>query len=397
MESQIKEAYREPCKRLAMNILGRLDAAEACVSDVFLTVDVTSARDGARLIKTTRALALDRYVASHDAKRGEYLFESVLDELSSVIPKDVDTVGSTDPARVTPLLCKCLRSETPDARDVFICRYFYGDTVDEIARRFGLSDSRIEALLRRTRTRLSRRIAAEGLNLSDAPFSLAFAMGEISDRAVTRARTNAKMIRRFLPLVLAVCVIIVAVHYYPDLREMIDSGLKLNGAAGDDQPNGDEATPSIRPDAEDIFGVNIPKELGTTTVTVTAYTESTVTLTLVKEDNTPIYAAFYDLLGYPLATTEAGYKLNGQLLQENVLKVTVDDRDTPVYELPSAIGTYTVTVDFSGVRHGAYPMLDHIGLYAYVGENGKAETIFFSVLLPEDVPEADTTAEIPID
>ena len=29
-------------------------------------------------------------------------------------------------------------------------------------------------------------------------------------------------------------------------------------------------------------------------------------------------------------------------------------------------------------------MLEHIGLYAYIGENGESEIIFFSLAIPED-------------
>ena len=224
---------------------------------------------------------------------------------------------------------------------------------------------------------------------------LARAMSHIDDRMILAARRPHKKLRRWIPVAVAACLVVAVWQVYPYLRQVINTDLVLGGPAGETLPEADEGilTPN-RPDEKDIIGQHIPAELGAATITVTNVTEDTVTLRIVKTDSAPIYAALYDLLGYPLATTEADYRVEGVVIQSNQLKLLADGDDGYIYSLPQSKGSHEIVLDFSSVRHGDYPMLEHIGLYAYIGENGESESIFFSLAIPEDT----TTGEgIPID
>jgi RNA polymerase sigma-70 factor (ECF subfamily) len=48
---------------------------------------------------------------------------------------------------------------------VFICRYFYSDSIGEIARRFGLSESKVKSMLHRARGKLKKSLESEGIRL----------------------------------------------------------------------------------------------------------------------------------------------------------------------------------------------------------------------------------------
>lgn len=55
-----------------------------------------------------------------------------------------------------------LYSQKEDIRNVFICRYFYCDSVEEISDRFGYSQSKIKSMLMRARIRLKSYLKKEG-------------------------------------------------------------------------------------------------------------------------------------------------------------------------------------------------------------------------------------------
>ena len=48
-------------------------------------------------------------------------------------------------------------------RKVFVCRYWYLESIPEIAERFGFSESKVTAMLHRLREKLRKRLEMEGL------------------------------------------------------------------------------------------------------------------------------------------------------------------------------------------------------------------------------------------
>ena len=127
------------------------------------------------------------------------------------------------------------------------------------------------------------------------------------------------------------------------------------------------------------------------TITLTAVTETSVTLTLVKTTSTPLYAAVYDRMGDALACTDPDYKVDGVTIRAGRIKVYADWATEPETVLPSEAGTYTVVVDFTSVRNGTYPMENYLGIFAYSGTDGAPETVYFSLVVPET--EDGTTGE----
>ena len=55
-----------------------------------------------------------------------------------------------------------LRTQSPKARNAFLCRYFYMDSVKEVARSCGLTESNTKVLLHRTRAALRDYLEKEG-------------------------------------------------------------------------------------------------------------------------------------------------------------------------------------------------------------------------------------------
>ena len=172
-ESDVK--YRRYCVQIAMNILENAQDAEECVNDTHLqawnTIPPGSPdKLGVFLGKITRNLSLERYKAKKTAKRGNSLFLVSLDELSECVPDGSTGFGSgfddeAEASRVGECVNKFLRKQSGEVRDIFICRYFYSDSIWEICRRFGHSESKVKSLLHRTRRKLKKFLESEGIRL----------------------------------------------------------------------------------------------------------------------------------------------------------------------------------------------------------------------------------------
>lgn len=167
--------YGRYCMQISLNILENGQDAEECVNDTYLRAweAIPPARPtklGAFLGKIARNISLDRYRAKHTNKRGVSLFVESLDELDDCVPFGGQTFGSgfddeMESRRVGEAINRFLRKQGAEARDVFICRYFYSDSIGEIASRFGLSESKVKSMLFRTRHKLRKFLEGEGIQI----------------------------------------------------------------------------------------------------------------------------------------------------------------------------------------------------------------------------------------
>lgn len=167
--------YGHFCMKISMGILENCQDAEECVNDTYLRAWNAMPTDrpdrlGAYLGKITRNLSLDRYRANHAAKREAMHVAVPLDELNECIPDSAPGVAEAydmeaEAARVGACIDRFLRRQRAEVRDVFICRYFYADSIGEISRRFSMSEGRVKSMLHRTRERLKKFLESEGIRL----------------------------------------------------------------------------------------------------------------------------------------------------------------------------------------------------------------------------------------
>ena len=385
--------YGYDCLKVALNVLDHQRQAEACVSYAFeLAAERAHADDPPSLklylLRITREQAIDLFRGQKDAKRGDSMFLRILDELSECFPVKVDGFGIEPSEEAQALLAAeavsaFLRKQKREARDVFVCRYFYGDSVSEITDRFGLSSKQVYTLLLRVRQKLSRHLAEQKkIGVTDIAVA-ALAVNHLEDQLLLDARRSGKKLRRGLPvLVAAACVALIAVSF-PYLREVINTDLTLRDRNWRDEGKVEgDAEIAFKPNPADILPLGDTVTLGSNTLTLEAVTETTATYTLVKTDASPLYAAVSDRMGDALASTEKDYKVDGVTIRHGTLRVYVNGSSERLSELPVAPGTYTLVVDFSTIRGGTYPMEDYMSFYAYMGEEKTVMRVFFSLELP---------------
>ena len=85
---------------------------------------------------------------------------SLTQELELCIPNHCRAI---DALELGQILDAFLRELTPENRLVFLRRYWFGDSIGEIAARYGISESAVNMRLNRTRAKLRAHLEKEGI------------------------------------------------------------------------------------------------------------------------------------------------------------------------------------------------------------------------------------------
>lgn len=164
------EKYGAYCAAIARNILGNAEDAEECVNDTWLGAwnsmpphrpSVLSAFLG----KITRNLSFNRYKQNRADKRGGGELPLVLEELAECVSGTASVEGELDRQELLRAINAFLSGLTPEKRALFVCRYWYADSVKDIASRTGMSEGRVSMALTRLRRSLYEYLTKEGFAL----------------------------------------------------------------------------------------------------------------------------------------------------------------------------------------------------------------------------------------
>ena len=170
-EQAIKETdkkYGKLCYRIAYNILNNNEDSEECVNDTYIGVwnAIPPTRPKslmAFLCKITRNISLKRIEAMARQKRSQATIVS-LDELAEILPDESIGENITND-NLTELISDFLRKEKADVRNVFIRKYYFFDSVGDIAKRYGFTEDKVKSMLYHTRKKLKDHFIKEGVKL----------------------------------------------------------------------------------------------------------------------------------------------------------------------------------------------------------------------------------------
>ena len=159
--------YGHYCYSLAYNILTSKEAAEESVSDTYMTAwrAIPPRRPSALsafLGKITRHISIDRWRERVATKRGGGEVPLALEELNDCISGMQDVEMEYERKEILNAYVKFLDALPATERRVFLCRYWYGESIETIANKFGFSQSKVKTMLHRTRAKLRMQLAKEG-------------------------------------------------------------------------------------------------------------------------------------------------------------------------------------------------------------------------------------------
>ena len=170
-EEAIKQTdmkYGKLCHRVAYNILHNNEDSEECVNDTYIGVwnAIPPTRPNnfmAFVCKITRNLSLKRLEAMSRQKRSQAILVS-LDELAEVLSDESIADGVSD-EDIGKRISDFLRNEKSEIRDVFIRKYYFFDSIGDIARRYDFTESKVKNMLHHTRTKLKDFLIKEGIEI----------------------------------------------------------------------------------------------------------------------------------------------------------------------------------------------------------------------------------------
>ena len=155
------------CRHIAQGVLSSREDIDECLSDAFLAVwnavppQIPDSL-AAFAAKVTRNLALKKFQYLSAQKRNPNMTVS-LSELEQCLPdKDYQI---EDRGQLGAAVNDFLRQQTEQQRNIFIRRYFFLNSVREIASRYGMSVSKVTSMLSRLRQRLKKQLQKEDIPL----------------------------------------------------------------------------------------------------------------------------------------------------------------------------------------------------------------------------------------
>ncbi len=158
--------YHPYCYTIAHNILTDHEDSEECINDTWFRAWRAIPPERPRILsaflgKITRNLSLDRYRKRTAEKRGGELnlIDLELDDCTAGGEID-ERLNMEETARIISCF---LKQSDITSRVLFLRRYWYADSIRDIARRYSMSESAVKSNLYRTRVRLKEQLEQEGV------------------------------------------------------------------------------------------------------------------------------------------------------------------------------------------------------------------------------------------
>lgn len=160
------DRYGSYCRTIANRILDDSQDSEECFNDILLRlwnlIPPNRPQNLATYLgKLTRNLALDRLRSRSAEKRGGGQVAAALEELAGCIPAGTTEDQAIDSIVLRDLLVVFLDGLRQKHRIIFIKRYWYLMTVEEIAAELHTSQGMVKSSLFRTRNALRMRLEKE--------------------------------------------------------------------------------------------------------------------------------------------------------------------------------------------------------------------------------------------
>lgn len=161
--------YGKLCRAVSYNIVSDWEDAEECTNDTWHRAWTTMppqrpASLRAYLCRIVRNLSIDRWRRKKSQKRGEGL-ELVLEELEDCLPGAPSAEQAAEALALKEVLERWLDGLSREDRALFLRRYWYGDRVEELAKKRGTTPNQTSQRLFKLRGALRKTLEREGVCL----------------------------------------------------------------------------------------------------------------------------------------------------------------------------------------------------------------------------------------
>lgn len=156
--TQVRKKYGPMCCKIAANMLNNTEDTEECVNDVLLALwnAIPPARPQLLrpyIARISRNQARNRLMYNKAQKRSAEMAVS-LEELDACLAASGSIEQELEGRELTRVIEQFLLTLDTDSRNMFLRRYWFYDSIAEIAACFGVSESKVKSRLLRTREKL---------------------------------------------------------------------------------------------------------------------------------------------------------------------------------------------------------------------------------------------------
>ncbi len=161
--SETEKKYGRYCFSIARNILHDDEDAAECVNDTYLgawnSIPPHNPENlQAFLGKIARNLSLKKWRERSAGKRGGGNTDISFDELEECIPSGQNIDEHLESKELTAIINAFLETLPDNERRVFLRRYWYFDSIEDICIRIGFARSKVKMRIKRTSGKLCRKL-----------------------------------------------------------------------------------------------------------------------------------------------------------------------------------------------------------------------------------------------
>lgn len=164
---EVSRKYSAYCSKIVWNVLYNKEDCDECLNDAWFTLWSRIPPDRPKCLsaftgKIARGLAIDRYRRKNAAKRMDTHMIFIEEEVAELcgeysMEKEIDSY------QIREILNDFLGTLSRKDRDIFVRRYWYMDSIREIAQRHQVTETNVKSNLYRSRKKLMKIMNKEGI------------------------------------------------------------------------------------------------------------------------------------------------------------------------------------------------------------------------------------------
>lgn len=167
--AETSSKYGKLCFFIANNILANREDSEECVNDTYLGLwnaipRQRPTRFSVFVGRITRNLALKKYEYLSASKRNPEAVCS-FEELGDCVSGKGCVESELENKRIEQAINKFLWQQEEEKRNIFIRRYWYFESIEDICRRTGFSQSKVKSILYHLRKKLRKHLESEDIEV----------------------------------------------------------------------------------------------------------------------------------------------------------------------------------------------------------------------------------------
>lgn len=167
---QTEQKYGSYLSKVAYNILADYEDSKECVNDTYLAAWNSMPTNRPSVLssylgKIARQISIDVFRKKHAEKRYTSEYAISIDELGDSFSDGITPEQTLNVKLLDAAINQFIRALPDEVQRAFVGRYYFFDSLRDIAAYCGMSESKVKSMLFRTRQKLKAYLMEEGFDL----------------------------------------------------------------------------------------------------------------------------------------------------------------------------------------------------------------------------------------